>query len=268
MTEALAIAEESGQPGLRSRSMFDFAGTLDALGHHDEAARLTQEAFELGQQAGWTDALQFYGGRMGVHWIFESQADTVVAMAGQAAARSPRLVAWRAATALGLALAGRHDELAAFLSDLPGLLDQIPVDHFWLPAHFLFAMALGFGPAGVAGAGELYELLLPYRDLHASYGIGYWGPVEVALAVAARVMGDVDTALAHHERAAAAIEACGAARPVALNGCQRVATLLARDAPGDRERALELADATLAYCNTKGYTTFVARTEELIAAAR
>ena len=48
----------------------------------------------------------------------------------------------------------------------------------------------------------------------------------MALAIAARVMGDIESALAHHEAAAATIEACGAARARALNGYQWAGTLL------------------------------------------
>lgn len=39
--EAMAIADESGQPGLRSVAHFYYAGAVDALGDHDEAERLT-----------------------------------------------------------------------------------------------------------------------------------------------------------------------------------------------------------------------------------
>jgi hypothetical protein len=56
--------------------------------------------------------------------------------------------------------------------------------------------------------------------------------------------------------------------PGALNGYQWAVTLLARDAPGDRQRAAELAEETLAYCGGKGYTTFVTETEELLATIR
>ena len=118
MTEAMAIADESGQPGLRSRAHFDYAGALDALGDHAEAERLTQVAFDLGQQAAWPDAIQFYGGRMAMHWVFEGQPEIVTGMAAQAVEQSPRLVVWRAAWALGLALSGPEDELTGFLAEL------------------------------------------------------------------------------------------------------------------------------------------------------
>jgi tetratricopeptide (TPR) repeat protein len=266
MREALAIAEESGQPGLRSRAHFDYAGVIDALGDHEEAERLTQVAFDLGQQAAWPDAVQFYGGRMVAHWMFEGQPEIVTALAAQAAAQSPRLVAWRGVWALGLALSGHEEELAGFLTGLRSV--AVPVDFLWLSAHYFFAVAHGFGVENPQVATATYEALLPYRSLHAAYGSGYWGPIEVALAITGRVMGDAEGALAHHEAAAATIEDCGAARARALNGYQWPRTLLARDAPGDRQRAVEMAEETLAYCRTKGYATFVTKTDELLATLR
>jgi DNA-binding SARP family transcriptional activator/DNA polymerase III delta prime subunit len=265
MAEAMDIADETGQPALRSLAGFFYAAVIDALGEHEEAERLTQAAFELGQQAAWPDTFQFYAGRMLVHWFFEGQAGAAGAMSAKAFATHPRLVVYQAAWALGLALTGQDEELAGFLPGLPALLPEVPVDVLWPVTHFFFAAALGFGVENAEAAAALHEFLLPYRSLHAAYGVGYAGPIEVALAIAARVMGDPEGALAHHEAAAATIEACGAARARALNGYQWAVTLLARDAPDDRQRAAELAEETLAYCRTKGYTTFVTKTEELLA---
>jgi class 3 adenylate cyclase/tetratricopeptide (TPR) repeat protein len=262
MREALAIADESGQPGLRSRAHFDYAGVIDALGEHEEAERLTQVAFDLGQQAAWPDTVQFYGGRMVAHWLFEGQPEVVTALAAQAVAQSPRLVAWRGVWALGLALSGREEELAAFLAELPSVLATVPVDFLWLSTQYFFAVAHGFGVENLEAAAATYEALLPYRALHAAYGSGYWGPIEVALAIAGRVMGDPEGAMAHHEAAAATIDACGAARACAFNGYQWARTLLAS---GDHQQALAKAEETLAYCRAKGYTTLVTKTEELLA---
>jgi tetratricopeptide (TPR) repeat protein len=262
MAEAMAIADESGRLVLRSRAHFEYAATLDALGDHEEAKRLTEVAFELGQQASWPDARQFYGGRMGLHWSFEGELETLIAAAAQGVVQSPKPVVWQGMWALGLALCGREEELTRLLTEVSDALPRVPVDHFWLVAHWLFATAQGFGTEDRQLAATLYDLLLPYRALHAHYGTGYWGPVEVALAVAARVKGDTETAMNHHEAAAATIEACGAARARALNGYQWARTILARG--NDLQRASVLAEETLAYCESKGYTTFVPRTEELL----
>jgi class 3 adenylate cyclase len=262
MAEAMAIADDTGQPGLRGFAHFVYAGVVDAVGEHQEVERLTQTGFELVQQAGWPDAIMWYGGPLLPGWTFEGQAETATVAAAQASASFPAMVAWQGVRAFGLALTGRKEELAALLADLP----PIPVDFFWLETQYLFAVAQGFGVQNRDAAAATYDALLPYRDLHVAYALGYWGPVEVALAVAARVAGDVEGALVHHQMAAATIDACGAARARALNGHQWAKSLLCRDAPGDREQARRLAEDTLAYCRQKGYSTFVAKTEELLAA--
>jgi DNA-binding SARP family transcriptional activator len=266
--EAMDIADDSGQPGLRSLVHSYYATPVDALGDHEEAGRLTQVGFELGQAAGLPDAMLFYAGRMLEHWVFEGQLETLITVTTQIVAQRPRVIFGRSISALGFALSGRDEELEDFLAGLPFFLPTVPRDMFWLANHYLCAAAMGFGVEDPEAAAALYDLLLPYRSLHAAFSVGYLGPNEVPLAVLARVLGDPGAALGHHEAAAATIEACGAARARALNGYQWARTLLARDAPGDRGRAVEMAEETLAYCRTKGYTTFVTKTEELLATIR
>jgi DNA-binding SARP family transcriptional activator len=265
VAEAMDIADDTGQPGLRSFAHFYCAVAVDALGDHEEAGRLSQVAFELGQAAGWPDTMLFYVGQMLERWMFEGQLETLITVAAQIAAQRPRVFLTRSASALAFALDGRNEELEGFLAGLPSVLPTLPLDIFTLANHFLCAAAMGFGVEDSEAAAALYERLLPYRSLHASFSLGYLGPNEVALAVLARVMGDPGAALGHHEAAAVTIEACGAARARALNGYQWARTLLAQDAPGNRQRAIEMAEETLTYCRTKGYTTFVTKTEELLA---
>jgi class 3 adenylate cyclase/tetratricopeptide (TPR) repeat protein len=264
VSEAMAIADETGQPGLRSLAHSYYAAALDVLGEHDEGARLTQAAFDLGQQAAMPDAANFYGAAMWVHWIYEDQLEVAAVVASQAFTEYPTLVAWQGAWALARVLAGRGEEVADVLARVPA----VPVDMFWLITQAFFAAAQGFGVEKPETARPAYELLLPYRSLHAAYGIGYLGPIEMVLGILARVLGDTDRAVAHHEAAAAIIEACGAARARAFNGYQWGRALLARDAPGDRKRATDLLEETLAYCRAKGYTTFVSKAEELLATVR
>jgi class 3 adenylate cyclase/tetratricopeptide (TPR) repeat protein len=262
--EATRIADETGQPSLRSLTCFYYAAALDALGEHEEAASLTQSAFELGQEAAWPDAVNFYGARMWMHWAFEGQTDVAAVVAAQAYAEYPRLVAWQGAEALALALGDRSgggEKVAQALARVP----DVPGDMFWLLTQAFFAAAHGFGAGNPATAGVAYETLLPFRSLHAAYGIGYLGPVEMVLGVLARVRGDLDGARAHHQAAAEIIDASGAARARAFNGYQWAVTLLAG---GDRQRPLEMLEETLAHCRTKGYASLTTKTEELLATVR
>lgn len=262
--EAMSIADESGQPGLRSATRSAHGAALDALGEHDEDARLTQVALELGQEASWPDAMAWYGARMWMHWSFGGQNEIAAEVMAQAFAEYPQMIAWQGGWALELGLIGRSKELAGVLATLHAVLPRVPVDIFWVDTHFYFAMAQGYGVEDRTVAGAIYRALFPYRSLHVAFGIGYWGPVEVGLAVAARVMGDADVALVHHEAAMIAIEACGAARAKALNSYQWAVTLLARDGPHDRQRAIEMLEDTLAYCQSRGYLTFERKAQQLL----
>jgi tetratricopeptide (TPR) repeat protein len=264
--ETMAVADEAGQPGLRALAHSFYATALDALGEHEEAQRLAQAVPELGQQAGWPDAMLWYVGLMLLPWVFEGQSEVAVAVASSAAAGYPRMAIGPAALALCLAFAGRGEELAGLLAGVPSVLPEVPVDLYWLGAHAAYAGAQEFGVENADAAAATYDALLPYRAFHIAAGISlYVGPIEMALAVLSRVMGDVEGALAHHEAASATIEACGAARARAMNGYGWAMTLLARDAPGNRRRAADMLEDTLAYSRTKGYTTFVDKTEELLA---
>jgi tetratricopeptide (TPR) repeat protein len=263
--EAMAIGEDTGQPGLRFLTHIYYATAVDALGEHKDAASLAEAALGFGQQAGFSDAAMWYGAHMWPHWSFEGQPDVAAAVSAPAFTEYPRIVGWQGGWAVDLALSGRSEELAGFLAELPTILGHVPVDLVWLSAHFLFATAQGFELENPEAAATTYETLRPYRALHAAYGIGYLGPVEVALGILARVTGDLEGALTHHEAAAATIDACGAARARALNGYQWARTLLAY---GDRLRAAEMAEETLDYCESKGYTTFVTKTEELLTMLR
>jgi hypothetical protein len=259
--EAVDIAEASGQPGLRCIAGLFYAAAVDAVGDHDDAVRLAEATLEFGQRAGWPDAVMWYGGVMWLHWTFGGQAEVGAAVAAAALTEYP-LLAWRGARTMDLALTA-HEELAEVLASLPATLPPVPWNYYWLITHFYFAAAQGFGVEDRHVAGDMYRLLLPYRHLHASYGLGHWGPIEMALAVVARVTGDIEAALAHHEAAAGLIETSGAARARAFNGYQWAVTLLARDAPGDRRRAAELRRQTLEWCRAKGYVTFERWLEDL-----
>jgi hypothetical protein len=264
-SEAMAIGEETGHPGLRSTLQTMHAAAIDALGEHVKAAQLTQAAFELGQAAGHPDAPMWYGGRMILHWTYEGQADLGATVGAQASSDYPRMMVLRSGWVLDRALTGHTEDVADAFAGLSDTLSAASVDMFWVATHFQFAVAMGFGVEDRAAAVLLYDRLLPYRTLHAAYNIGYWGPVEIALGVLARVLGDTDLALAHHEAAAAVIEGCGAARARALNGYQWALTLHARGTLGERQRGHQLLEETLTYARAQGYATFEEKAEQALA---
>jgi tetratricopeptide (TPR) repeat protein len=94
-----------------------------------------------------------------------------------------------------------------------------------------------------AAAGRLHALLLPFRDRYARAPVeASFGCVARALGVLAAVLGRHDDA-AEHFGAAIEIERRMRARPWVAHAQHGLAeTLLARDAPGDADRALALLD--------------------------
>jgi hypothetical protein len=266
-TAAVVIAEETGHPGLQAIVQMFHAAALDALGDHAEAAALTQSAAHLGQEAGFPDALMWYAARMSLHWLWEGQPHLAADLAAQGLAEYPRMVGWYATQMVGQALAGRTAELADSCGRLNEILDILPVDVNWIASHFAAAVAMGFGVYDATAASTLYDRLLPYRDLHGTYLIGYAAPVEVALGVLARVLGNADTAVAHHDAAAATIQAVGAPpRAQTLNGYLHAQALLARGHPGDIGRAILLLHDTSALARLKGYATFEQHAVQALAA--
>jgi hypothetical protein len=269
--EAMAIADETGEPGLRCIAHTFFGAALDAVGEHEEGRRLIDAFPELGIQAGWPDVMLWYLPPAATDAVWRGQKDLLEAIPGlmpALLAEYPEFSVIRhAAEAMCLAPLGhRGDELAECLAAVPSFLPDLPIDFVWLCGHSFLTLGMGFGVEDRAAAALVYDNLLPYRSLHGAGGCTvYLFPVEVALAITARVMGDVDAALAHHEAAVATIEACGAARAWALNGYQWARALLARNAPGDRRQAAVLLQETLEYSHAKGYMFFVEKCEELLA---
>jgi hypothetical protein len=135
---------------------------------------------------------------------------------------------------------------------------------FWLVSHFYTAIALRSGTPDRALARTIYERLLPYRTLHATYGLGYLGPVETALGACARTLGDVHAADTHHDAAAKSIERSGAVRARALNGYLWAVALLDHDTPEARGRAVELLNDTRKACEARGYATLQQKVDQLL----
>src|SRR5207245_8275249 len=123
--------DQSGQPGLRCLAHIAYAAAIDALGNHEEAARLTQAGAELGQEAGWLDTMAWYAAQMWLHWTFEGQPEIAAAVMAQAFAEYPQMITWQGGWALNLALTGESEELTALLARLPAILPTVPLDLFW-----------------------------------------------------------------------------------------------------------------------------------------
>ena len=112
-------------------------------------------------------------------------------------------------------------------------------------------------------ARKLYEELLPVADLNAvGVGEGARGSVARSLGLLATLLGRRDEAEQHVHAALAANERMGARPWVARTQQEYAQLLLARDAPGDRDRAGDLLEAALETARALGMTTLAARIQK------
>jgi tetratricopeptide (TPR) repeat protein len=111
-----------------------------------------------------------------------------------------------------------------------------------------------------AGSGAvLHGLLLPYRGLVVDTLESSTGAVDRYLGLAALTAGDLETAELHLRDAVALNARIGAHPWAARAQADLAGLLLARDQPGDRERAAELLAAALGTARRLGMTAFADR---------
>ncbi len=148
------------------------------------------------------------------------------------------------------------DELVA--SDFEALL---PRDNEWLVCATVVADVCAY-LGDVDCARKLYDELLPFADLNVvGVAESARGSAARSLGVLAALLGCHDEAERHFRAALAANERMGARPWVARTRHEYAQMLLARDAPGDAERARELLGAALETARGLGMVTLAARIE-------
>ncbi|HWO71678.1 MAG TPA: AAA family ATPase, partial [Actinomycetota bacterium] len=144
------------------------------------------------------------------------------------------------------------DELGA------GGFRSLPVNNDWLLSTDVLAQVIA-QLRHRPGAEGLYGLLLPYADLVVDTAEMSTGSVSRPLGLLAATLGRWDEAEGHFRRAVEVNERIGA-RPWAAHARHDHARmLLARDGPGDRERALELLATCLRTCRELGMVALEGR---------
>jgi hypothetical protein len=117
----------------------------------------------------------------------------------------------------------------------------LPFDANWLAAlTFLSLTSTQVGAANTAG--ELWELLLPYRDRVAVLGAGAacLGPVSHVLGLLAAARDDSDSAVEMFEQAAATSRGAGSEPWLARADCRLGLVLAKRGVRADRQRSEQL----------------------------
>jgi tetratricopeptide (TPR) repeat protein len=197
----------------------------------------------------------------------QGRLDEIIGNVEAGAERTAAMPAYRCALAAAYAEMGREADARETLERLAARgFDDIPRDWAWLGALSHLAMTCTI-LRDTARAAILYEKLRPYAARHAAPATAiYQGPVSHYLGILAATLGRYDEAAQRFEDALAG-EARMGARPWRARTQHAYAEmLLARDEPGDREKALELVGEALAAANAIGMRGLVPRAERLKAA--
>jgi class 3 adenylate cyclase len=154
--------------------------------------------------------------------------------------------AWRCFLAWILVETARPEEARSIAEELVGAdLEKLPFDVNWFPC----TMALAEVAAHLdmrRQAETLYRRMLPYGDRSPMVGAVYSpGSIERYLGMLARVLGRYEDSERHFEAAIIHNERIGARPWTAHTRCEYARMLHERGAPGDRERATELAGVAL-----------------------
>jgi tetratricopeptide (TPR) repeat protein len=233
-------------------------------GRFEDAERLIEETVVLGKRVERWNAV--VSQRIALFLLRREQGrlSELATTIGRSVHEYPALLRFACAQAHLEADLGREREARARLDALLAL--DLEREH--RDAEWLFSMALLADPCGSLtherGAAKLYPLLVPFEQLYAVAPIeGSFGAMARGVGVLATVLGRYDDAERHLE-AAIEIERRMGGRPwLAHAHHDLAATLLARGAPGDRQRVEEHRDAALGLYRELGMPTWAARAAAL-----
>jgi DNA-binding CsgD family transcriptional regulator len=146
-----------------------------------------------------------------------------------------------------------------------------PLDTWSLPAFFI-VHGYVFGALVACGLGRhddlaaLLERLEPFRSEHAAgEAVAYMGPVELTLGRGAVALGHLDRAIDDLATAGRQAEGAGARGFVAEARYHLATALVARNGPGDSDRALAAAHDADHLARALGMSAYIERTGALVA---
>jgi tetratricopeptide (TPR) repeat protein len=234
-------------------------------GRFDEAEAYLKEALEVGSAS-----LTFARAVQGSLTLLREQQGRAIETWPQLASLAARypLVIWRLAVARVHAATGQPEEARRELESLAANdFADVPRDMTWLyNMSRLSDLVILFGDARQAAI--LYDLLLPYRDRCVVLGgiAASRGTVSRSLGGLATILSRYDEAERHFEDALEMNARIRARIWVAHTQHDYARMLVARDRPGDRERATVLAAQALATAREVGMKPLEAKLLELRAA--
>lgn len=252
---------------LRSRAML-----AQAQGRFDDARRLAEEAFATLAPTGHPSAPMMRSALLSMMAHHIGYDTAPLAPQGPSDNAADELTGPTAAVIRALAPAywlfevGRVREAAALYRSCGPVADWRPSQHSTL---FCYAngVVLAAGLDAPDDVAALRELLRPYAGDHVVSGagsVGYLGPVDLWLGVAAAYLDLLEDAVVHLEHAAKACAVAGAAGFHAEVQYELAQVLSRRAGPGDLARARALAGDSVRQAQALGMVRIAAKVGRLI----
>jgi class 3 adenylate cyclase len=232
---------------LRLPQLLWYLGTLRAMqamgaGRLAEAESLSLQAFEAGRGADPANSFVMYSVQTMVIRREQGRMAEMMGAIRAAVAQFPLIPAYRAALALYFAENGETDEAKREFETLAqDDFAAIPHDGNW-PGAMVVLADVCTELADTARAPVLYDMIAPYSDKCPVVGtiVDCYGSMGRFTAQLAATMGRWDDAERYFEGALEMNLRNNATRAVVWTQCRYAEMLLARDASGDRQKALGL----------------------------
>ncbi|MBI3300870.1 MAG: helix-turn-helix transcriptional regulator, partial [Deltaproteobacteria bacterium] len=216
-------------------------------GRFVDSERLAQEALTIGQRLQTENAAGIFGLQMFTLRREQGRLKELEPVVRYFVKEHTAAAAWRPGLTLIYSELGRTEEARAEFEHLAQHnFADLPRDGLWMGCMtYLVDVCTSLGDR--ARAATLYQLLLPYagRNVVIGNAVACYGALSRYLGALATTLGRWDEAAQHFEDALA-MNACMEARPwLAHTQYQYGTMLLARDQPGDGEKARALLSAAL-----------------------
>ena len=265
LDRAEGVATDLGQPSLRWLAKLSRVGVALMAGRIDDAERLSEQTFALGQSSGQADAAVFFLSQQWRIRLEQARLDEVEPLLVAARAGLPRFKSSLGALLLQTyAEVGRPDDAQALLVELSADSFHLPRDPTWLIAMMAISEGLRYLD-DAPGAALIYEFLFPYAPLFATGGGVSLGCTAYYLGILASTMGRFDDAEHHLAYVAEVYQRVGAPALLGRTQVEWARTLLARRGPGDAARARELLDQALSTARQLGLVAVERRAVALLA---
>jgi tetratricopeptide (TPR) repeat protein len=235
-----------------------------AAGKFTDAKQLIEKALALGEHAQPHGAVPIYWFQRLTLADFVGGLEETEPALRDLAARYPARVMFRCAVAyLDVRLGRLADVRRTFDALAASAFSALPIDQEWLYGIGLLAEVAALMGDSRAAA-DLYRLLAPWGELNvADASEGVRGSASRYLGLLATTLGNHEQAIAHFDQAIAMNTRMGAVPWLAHTERDCAQTLLTRDEPGDRGRALQLIGDAIAIYRELGMDRATIEANEL-----